>query len=229
MSVDCVNVNDEQDFDVSRKPPSMRKFLNTPRLYLMAVAAIFQFLAWVMGLTRPVPYAAGVCVGFLAVITGMAIRAGVTIYMERRKAWGLLTTGPFAVCRHPRYVGTVTVMGGLILAMGCAPFGLWLVPLLLTIIPHRVHPPRGESASCEKVPDGLLRVPSFDLEYPRAREARFIDVAVLSTSAGIAGLADPRRRISGRPALRRLRIRAGRRDTVRSSGVNAAGVGAVCR
>jgi protein-S-isoprenylcysteine O-methyltransferase Ste14 len=122
---------------------SIRKFLSTPRLVLTTLALILQFAAWSYGFTEPASNAQ-VCAGLIAVMAGMAIRAGVTIYMERRKTWGLLTHGPFAVARHPRYVGTVMVVAGLMVTTGFALYGLWLVPLLLTIVPH-VQKAREES------------------------------------------------------------------------------------
>jgi protein-S-isoprenylcysteine O-methyltransferase Ste14 len=74
--------------------------------------------------------------GFVAVVLGLAIRSWAAGVINKTKV--LATTGPYRLCRHPLYLGSLLMMFGFCVLVGslldaCVVFGPVLALYLLTI------------------------------------------------------------------------------------------------
>ena len=74
--------------------------------------------------------------GLVAVLVGLAIRSWAAGVINKSKV--LATTGPYRLCRHPLYLGSLSMMFGFCLLVGslidvCVCFGPVLVIYLLTM------------------------------------------------------------------------------------------------
>ncbi len=120
--------------------PSLRKFLK-PRLF--AVYALGFGLLW---LAEPTPYA--LVVGLLPIVAGEGMRLWATGYLHKNDA--LTVSGPYALLRHPLYLGTLVVVSGFGLMAATLPcLALYVAFLLFFVTYYMPYKERIEGARLE--------------------------------------------------------------------------------
>ena len=85
----------------------------------------FGFAVFYLWLARP--SWAGLAVGGLIVIVGVALRAYASGYLQ--KASQLTTAGPYAYTRNPLYLGSIIIAGG----FACAARNWWIALTIVVI------------------------------------------------------------------------------------------------
>jgi protein-S-isoprenylcysteine O-methyltransferase Ste14 len=72
--------------------------------------------------------------GFLAFATGAVLRLLATLHIGHRKGHALVSDGPYALCRHPLYLGTLLLAASIALFAKSPMFAIGLVPATLSYV-----------------------------------------------------------------------------------------------
>ncbi len=121
-------------------------------------------------------------VGYVLLLAGLSIRIWSIIYIGGKKSEQLVTEGPYSLCRHPLYVGTMVVTAGAGLCLENLPL---LVLMLVGMLPvHFVVAGQEDKHLASLFPgeyeDYARRVPLF---WPRFRGYRAGESVTIPTRA----------------------------------------------
>ncbi|WP_437230328.1 methyltransferase family protein [Planctomicrobium sp. SH661] len=102
--------------------------------------------------------------GYCLIVLGIAIRIWSIAYINSRKSVSVVTTGPYALCRNPLYLGTFLIVVAYLLMVQSLTLAAFTIPVILLylwgVIPAeetvlRSRHPREYDAYCAAVPRWL--------------------------------------------------------------------------
>lgn len=158
-----------------------KKRIDLLRLVFVLIAAAGALIAHSWPSESSIDYALR-WLGYGLSLAGLGIRTWSILYIGQRKGRALVADGPYSMCRHPLYVGTVLITVGAGLCFGNIPMGA--VALAVTL-PFHVLVARAEERNMverfgEAYRQYKRRVPMFWFSIKSYRTADMIEVSTRS-------------------------------------------------